>query len=138
MAAGDQPSDGPGDPVAAVAALAAIDGRGPGTDAERRAARLLAGRLRALGLDPVTETAWVRPQWALAHAFALGVAVAGSLVADGVPWLGLALVAAATLSLGLDLAGRPSPLRWITQRRATQNVVAPPGPAAPATRSRWS
>ncbi len=131
MPSGDQRDDGPGDPLATVAALSAIGGRAPGTDAERRAARLLAARLEALGREPDTETAWVRPQWALAHALALALAVAGSLLADAAPWPGLALVLAATLALGLDLAGRPSPLRWATQRRATQNVVAPPPPSAP-------
>lgn len=126
MPSGDQRSDGPGEPLATVAALTAIGGRAPGTDAERRAARLLAAQLEALGREPDTETAWVRPQWALAHALALALAVAGSLLAGAAPWPGFALVLAATLALGLDLAGRPSPLRWATQRRATQNVVAPP------------
>lgn len=120
------PSDRPtsGAPAATVAALAAIPGRAPGSDAERRAALALADRLRAAGRSPELEAAWVRPQWALAHGVGLGLAVAGSLVAADAPWPGFALVFAALAGLGLDLAGRAYPLRLLTQRRATQNVVA--------------
>src|SRR5437870_5607689 len=55
------------DPIETVTGLAAIAHRTPGSDAERRAARWLANRLRAGGRDAALETHWVRPQWPLVH-----------------------------------------------------------------------
>ena len=45
--------------------LCSIEGRGPGTDAERRAAKLLADRLRGLGRKAELEPTFVHPQYAL-------------------------------------------------------------------------
>src|SRR6476469_3319371 len=64
------------DPKPIADELRAIEGRGPCTDAERRAARAIARRLRELGRRPHTQTVWVRPgnEWALAVASMLGIA----------------------------------------------------------------
>ena len=82
----------------ATAMLAAFERRGPGTDAERRAARRLARELSgpndpsdpndrsdpndpsAQGYKVTTEPFWCRPNWALAHAWHVALALAGSLV----------------------------------------------------------
>ena len=56
------------DALETVKGLTTIAARAPGTDAERRAARWLAKRLRDAGHDVETEAVWVRPQWAFVHA----------------------------------------------------------------------
>ena len=48
------------DPMQEIEDLVAFDGRWPGTDAERRAALHLEGRLNALGRDAEVEI-WVFP-----------------------------------------------------------------------------
>ena len=50
--------------------LCSFEGRGPGTDAERRAANRLAGRLRGIGRRAEVEPTYVHPQYALVHAAA--------------------------------------------------------------------
>ena len=112
------------DPRGVVEELAQIEGRGSCTDAERRAARLLAARLRSSGRRPRTETVWVRPQWAwiwLLHA-ALGIAGSVVSVESAVP--ALVVVAIATVSAAAQLSGRFPVLAMLWPRRATQNVVA--------------
>ena len=117
---------------ATVTRECALPGRGAGTDAERRAARVLADALRAGGRETTTEPAWVRPQWALVYALHAALLVAGSLVATKVPVAGLAIVAVTLASLALDLLGYAFLLRRLSPARATQNVVSPPaGPERP-------
>ena len=114
------------DPASIVTELAAVEGRGPCTDAERRAARALARHLRDSGRRPRTETVWVRPQWAaiwLLHAL---LAIAGSVVSVDHPITGLAIGGVAALSALGELTGRLRTLALLWPRRATQNVVAPP------------
>jgi hypothetical protein len=114
------------DPAGIVTELTAISGRGACTDAERRAARALARRLRELGRRPRFETFWVRPQWAaiwLVHAL---LGVAGSVVSVDRPGVGLGLAAVAALSGLGELTGRFRLVALLWPRRATQNVVAPP------------
>jgi hypothetical protein len=106
--------------------LCAIPGRGACTDAERRAARVLAAELEARGHDAWVEPHWVRPHWAAAVALAALLAVAGSLLSVAVPLAGVVLGAVAAGCLALEALGRPSPLRWIGRRRATQDVVVLP------------
>jgi hypothetical protein len=112
------------DPKRLAAELAGIGPRPPCSDGERRAARVLARRLRALGRRPRTETVWVCPPWPavwLAHAVA---GLAASLASPSAPAVALAVLAAAAGSALAELAGRPAlSLAW--PRRATQNVVAP-------------
>jgi hypothetical protein len=105
------------DPKEIAEELRAIEGRGPCTDAERRAARAIARRLRELGRRPRTQTVWVRPgnEWALAVASMLGIAgsVASVDHAKTGLWLavgGLVLFAVAPL-LG---ARRATETVWVT------------------------
>jgi hypothetical protein len=112
------------EPDQIVEGLGRIEDRGPGTDAERRAARWLQDRLRDAGRDPYTEIVWVRPADAASlFLHALG-AVAGSVVSAFAPLAGLIVLGAVLVSLVLDLLGRVHVLRRLTIRRATQNIVA--------------
>lgn len=104
----------------------------PGSDAERRAHLRLAQRLRDGGRTAAVETHWVRPRWELAHALHAALGVAASVVAVGVPAVGLGLAVLALVSLLGDLSGRLFLLRRLTPERATENVVSPaPATAAP-------
>lgn len=113
--------------------LCAIEGRGPGTDAERRAAKMLAGRLERAGREVRIEPTHVHPQWALLHALHAVLAIAGSVLAAVLePAAGFALVLACATSAYLDLNTRAYLLRRLFFRRASQNVVSPGGrPGAP-------
>jgi hypothetical protein len=105
--------------------LCSFEGRGPGTDAERRAANMLAGRLQGMGRRTVIEPTYVHPNYALIHAFHLIVAIAGSVVATVQPAVGFALVLIAATSFYLDHSTRFYLLRSLFFRRASQNVVSP-------------
>jgi hypothetical protein len=124
-------------PRETITALAAFDGRGPGTDAERRAAQWLARELVADRQRVRIETFWCRPNWALAHAWHVALALVGSLVSVSHPTIGVVLLGVALVStVADDVAGR-SLGRRLTPERASQNVIAtarPPasGPTPPA------
>jgi Peptidase family M28 len=107
-----------------VAALAGFDGRGAGTNAERRAALWLASELRDTGRPIVIETFWCRPNWALAHAWHAGLALAGSLVAVKSATVGAVLIGAALVSLVLDSLTGHSLGRRLSHEHASQNVVS--------------
>jgi hypothetical protein len=111
-------------PLETTAMLAAFERRGPGTDAERRAARKLAQALTAAGHRVRTETFWCRPNWALAHAWHVALALAGSLVSVSQPTAGAAMLGAALLSVLADELTGVSPGRRLTPERASQNVLA--------------
>ena len=112
--------------------LCSVERRGPGTDAERRAANMLAGRLRAGGRRAEIEPTYVRPQYALAHALHAAIAIAGSVLATVEPAVGFGLVLLAAASIYLDLNTRFYLARRLLFRRASQNVVSPgPNPEAP-------
>jgi hypothetical protein len=111
-------------PLETTAMLAAFERRGPGTDSERRAARRLARELTAAGLVVRTETFWCRPNWALAHAWHVALALAGSLLSVSRPTVGAALLGAALISVLADALTGVSPGRRLTPERASQNVVA--------------
>ena len=96
----------------------------PGSDAERRAAQHLAGRLEELGREAETETFAVWPAWATAYAINCVVAVIGSVVAVSSATLGTGLVLLATIATFLDLAGILPTTRRLLGRRASQNVVS--------------
>jgi hypothetical protein len=110
-------------PAETTARLVAFGGRGPGTDAERRAARWLAGELQTVGRDARLESFWCRPNWALAHAWHAALGLAGSLVSVSSPAIGGALVLVALLSAISDALTGRSPGRRLTFERASQNVV---------------
>jgi hypothetical protein len=111
-------------PLETIAMLAAFERRGPGTDSERRAARRLAQELFRAGHRVTTESFWCRPKWALAHAWHVTLALAGSLLSVGQPTVGAAMLAAALLSVLADGLTGVSPGRRLTPERASQNVVA--------------
>jgi hypothetical protein len=105
-----------------IAALEEHSGRAAGTDAERRAAVHLRGRLRALGREAELQPIDVRPRYGLAHALHALLAIAGSVLATHDAVLGTALVLAAAFSASLDIAGVMHLGRRLTGRRASQNV----------------
>jgi Peptidase family M28 len=117
------------EPMETVAGLDQFTGRGAGTDAERRAAVWLARHLGSTGDDVTIETFWCRPNWAAAHAWHVGLAIAGSLVSVASPTAGIAILGVALVSVLVDAAAGVSPGRWLTHERASQNViVGPPEP----------
>lgn len=108
--------------------LARFVGRAPGSDAERRAAVWLVGRLRASGRGAHLQTAWVRPRWPLVYAIHATLAITGTLLTAAVePAVGLGVLVVALASMVLDPLGVPI-ARLLTPRRATQNVVSPAPP----------
>ncbi|MGI9185677.1 MAG: hypothetical protein ACR2GZ_12070 [Solirubrobacteraceae bacterium] len=108
-----------------VAALTESEGRGAGTDAERRAAAWLTRELQAGRREAILETFWSRPNWALAHAWHAALALAGTLVSVASPKVGGALILVAVLSLAVDALTGVSLGRRLTFERASQNVVSP-------------
>jgi hypothetical protein len=105
--------------------LCSFEGRGPGTDAERRAANALAGRLRAVGRRADLEPFFCHPQYAIVHLIHAALGIAGSLLATVEPAAGFALVLLAAASTYLDLNTRLYLVRSLLFRRASQNVVSP-------------
>src|SRR4051794_15524858 len=112
------------DPHTEIDELVAHRGRGPGTDAERRAAEHLRRRLESLGREAEVEATWIRPRWALVHTLCAALGVVASIVATsaavpGAIGAGVALVIAVA-----DLGGRIHLGRRLTGRRGSQNVVS--------------
>jgi hypothetical protein len=107
-----------------VRGLDRFQNRGPGSNAERRAARWLADELEQAGLQTRTDPFWCRPNWALAHAWHAGLGLAGSLTSVGSPRVGGALILVALLSLIVDDLTGLSLGRRLTPERASQNVIA--------------
>jgi hypothetical protein len=119
-------------PTETIERLCSFRGRGPGTDAERRAALWLADELRGAGRDVEIEPHWVHPNTALSLALHSAVAVVGSVLSVSTPVAGLGVCAVVLVSLALEVTGRFELLRRLTGQRATQNVVSPPpGPERP-------
>ena len=130
---GDNPRVDAAGRLQVIEQLCSFEGRGPGTDAERRAANWLAERLRRMGRRVEVEPTYVHPQYSLAIALHVALAIAGSLVALLSPAPGFALVLFAAFSLYLDQSTRFYLLRRLLFRRASQNIVSPgPSPGAPA------
>jgi hypothetical protein len=109
-----------------VSGLASFERRGPGTDAERRAARWLAAELQRTGREVRAEPFWCRPSWALAHVWHVALAIGASLLAIAAPMAGGALVLVALISLTADAIYGVSLGRRLTPERASQNIVATP------------
>ena len=113
--------------------LCSFEGRGPGTDAERRAADMLAGRLRSIGRRAEIEPFFAHPEYAVVHLIHAALGVAGSIVATVQPAVGFALVLFAAASTYLDLNTRLYLVRSLLFRRTSQNVISPGNrPDAPA------
>jgi hypothetical protein len=96
------------------------------SDAERRLAVAVHDDLRARGHEAWVEAHWVRPRRDVALALGCAGCAIGGLVAIGAPVAGLVATAFAALCVGLDVAGRASPLRLLLPRRATQVVLVAP------------
>src|SRR3954447_13519492 len=125
------------DPREIVTGLTRLAPRGPGTDAERRAALWLTDVLRDdLGREVHSETVWVRPQRAVVLALHVTVGVAASVVAASAPAVGLGLALAALVSWCLDQLGWAHLGRRLTPARATQNLVSPPTASTASGRQR--
>jgi hypothetical protein len=105
--------------------LCSFEGRGPGTDSERRAANALAGRLRGIGRRAEIEPFFSHPQYPVVHLIHAAMGVAGSLLATVQPAAGFAVVLLAALSTYLDLNTRLYLVRSLLFRRTSQNVVSP-------------
>lgn len=116
-----------------VSSLASFESRGPGTDAERRAARWLADELAGAGGEVRLEPFWCRPNWALGHLWHVALALAGSLLSLSSPPLGVALLAIALLSVLADGTIGRSLGRRLSPERASQNVVVRPAPVPDRT-----
>ena len=113
-----------------VSRLQSFARRGPGTDAERRAASWLADELKAGGREVRLETFWCRPNWALAHAWHAALGLVGSLVIEADAHVGSALILIALLSLIADAVTGVSLGRRLTREHASQNVVSEGAPNA--------
>jgi Predicted aminopeptidases len=113
--------------------LCSFQGRGPGTDAERRAANMLAGRLRGIGRRAQIEPFFAHPEYAIVHLIHAAMGVAGSVIATVQPAVGFSIVLLAAVSTYLDLNTRLYLVRSLLFRRVSQNVVSPgTRPDAPA------
>src|SRR3954466_5189460 len=98
-----------------VRVLAAIDGRGACTDAERRACAEVRDEIRGRGRPARMEPYWGRPQWAAAwaaprwgawRAARAVLGAAASLVSVSAPAVALGIALATLVSYALDLTGR--------------------------------
>jgi hypothetical protein len=104
--------------------LVAFEGRWPGTDAERRAALHLQGRLEALGREAEVEPTSIYPNYPVTHAIHALIGIVGSVLSVYTPVVGAALVLFATVSAFGDLSGSFYIVRRLTGRRASQNVTS--------------
>src|SRR5689334_11352238 len=101
--------------------LVAFEDRGPGSDAERRAAQHLRGRLEALGRDADVEATWIRPNWPLAYTGYALLGIVASIVSTASAVAAIVLAAIALLATVGDLSGRLHTGRRLTGRRGSQN-----------------
>jgi hypothetical protein len=107
-----------------IEALVEHDGRWPGTDAERRAARHLQERLGELGRDAELEPTDIWPNWPLTHTIHALLAIGGSVLSVYLPFPALVILLFTAISAFGDLTGSFYIIRRLTGRRASQNVVS--------------
>jgi hypothetical protein len=112
------------DALPEIEALVAHKGRAPGSDAERRAAKYLEGRLRDMGREAALEPIEVRPSYALTHVLHAVAAVIGSVLSVSAPLPATAILLVTAASALGDLTGTFRLARRLTPRRASQNVVS--------------
>ena len=110
--------------MAELDAVVDLGRRGPGNDAERRAAQHLQQRLEALGRTAETEQLATYPAWPLAYALLAAAAVGASVLAVYIPIAGVALALVAALLTFLDAGLLIPTVRRLLGRRASQNVVS--------------
>ncbi|MGI8632262.1 MAG: M28 family peptidase [Solirubrobacterales bacterium] len=113
------------DRIELLSELTASGPRGAGTDAERRAANLLAGRLRSLGRRAEIEPIRSHRNAPFIYAIHIALALAAGLVGSEQPEVGLGVAVAVLISLYGELDGRYALLRRLLFRRASQNVWSP-------------
>ena len=101
------------------------EGRVAGSDAERRAAQHLVGRLREMGREADAEPTRILPNHAVTHAVHALLGVLGSILSVFMPAAGAALLLLTAISAFGDLTGSFQLVRRLTGRRASQNVVSP-------------
>jgi hypothetical protein len=106
-----------------IEGLVAFEGRGPGTDAERRAAQHLVERLEGMGREAELEGVDVYPNWPLTYAIHVTLLVVGSVVSVTVPLIGALLALIAVVLTFLDASGVLT-TRRLLGRRASQNVIS--------------
>ncbi len=119
------------DAMAEIEALVSFEGRGPGSDAERRAAGRLAGRLRELGRPAEIEPFSTWPGWLGAYSLLVAAGIAACVVSVSQPVVGACLATTAFVLLMIDAGGVAAVARRAFGRRSSQNVVS----LVPATRS---
>ena len=107
-----------------IEGLVEVEGRWPGTDAERRAARHLEERLGERGRDAELEPTSVWPNWPLTHAIHALLGIAGSILSVYAPFPAAVLILFTAISTFGDLTGTFYIVRRLTGRRASQNVVS--------------
>jgi peptidase M28-like protein len=121
------------EPLDDIEALVACGERGPGTDAERRAARRLEARLRELGREARVEPILVRPGYALTHLIHAVAGIGGSVVSVSSPLAGAIVLLVTAVSAFGDLTGTFHLARRLTGRRASQNVISGEDGGRPGT-----
>jgi hypothetical protein len=107
-----------------VTSLTGFEARSAGSNSERRAALSLTQELPGPRRETTVETFWCRPNWALAHAWHVALAVGGSLISVASPVVGIALIAIALASLLVDSLAGVSLGRRLSREHASQNVVS--------------
>jgi hypothetical protein len=112
------------DLLAELDALVDVGRRAPGSDAERRAAQHLEGRLESLGRAASIEPFAVYPHWPLAYLLLASASIAASVLAVYVPVAGAVLALVAALLFFIDAGLLTPTVRRLLGRRASQNVVS--------------
>ena len=105
-----------------VARAAGTEARPPGSEAERAAARRLAGWLQARGDAAEVRPRRARPQAIAAAGIGAALSAAGSLLSVVSIPAALACAAVGALVLALEAAGLASPARWLFPRRELADV----------------
>ena len=112
------------DLLAELDAVVDLGRRAPGSDAERRTAQHLEGRLEHLGRSAEIEPFTAYPHWPLACLLLASASIAASVLAVYVPVAGATLALVAALLLFLDAGLLMPTVRRLLGGRASQNVVS--------------
>ncbi len=113
------------DAIAEIEVLAGLPGRGPGTDAERRAARHAVRRLEALGRTVRVESVSTWPHWFASLGLIAALGAGAGVASVYSPETGVALALVALVLCLLDVGAGLPVSRRLFGRRSSQNVVSP-------------
>ena len=105
--------------------IVGVEGRAPGTDAERRTANLLLEKLTAQGRRAELQAIYVHRSPETVQTLHAILGVTASVVSAYLPPLGFALLLLVIASCYLDLSSRHYLLRRLLFRRGSQNVISP-------------